>query len=167
MWNHKGTPLPLGSYALCQGLIGFSSHIDDPLVCAKPATRKILDTDHEIGGDQERRSSQSTSSFNLPWIRVPKCTRWSPQRIHSETAAKYVDECLDTVELQHAKAVMTPLTEQKSLNQHDETTACDQETLIIQSSCRKAAVHCWSEARFDVRGKMRVILNLRHRHLQI
>ena len=40
--------------------------------------------------------------------------------------AKYVDECLDIVQLQHAKAVMTPLTEQKSLNLHDETTACDQ-----------------------------------------
>ena len=34
--------------------------------------------------------------------------------------AKYVDECLDIVQLQHAKAVMTPLTEQKSLNLHDE-----------------------------------------------
>ena len=39
---------------------------------------------------------------------------------------KYVDECLDIVQLQHAKAVMTPLTEQKSLKLHDETTACDQ-----------------------------------------
>ena len=29
--------------------------------------------------------------------------------------AKYVDECLDIVQLQYAKAVMTPLTEQKSL----------------------------------------------------
>ena len=40
--------------------------------------------------------------------------------------AKYVDECLDIVQLQYAKAVMTPLTEQKSLNLHDETTECDQ-----------------------------------------
>ena len=40
--------------------------------------------------------------------------------------AKHVDECLDIVQLQNAKAVMTPLTEQKSLNLHDETTACDQ-----------------------------------------
>ena len=39
---------------------------------------------------------------------------------------KYVDEFLDIVLLQHVKAVMTPLTEQKSLNLHDETTACDQ-----------------------------------------
>ena len=72
--------------------------------------------------------------------------------------AKYVDACLDIVQLQHAKAVMTPLTEQKSLNLHDETTACDQNsTLIIQSSCRKTAVHYWSETRFDVRDKMLVI----------
>ena len=40
--------------------------------------------------------------------------------------AKYVDECLDIVQLQNAKAVMTPLTGQKSLNLHDETTVCDQ-----------------------------------------
>ena len=40
--------------------------------------------------------------------------------------AKYVDDGLDVVPLQNAKAVMTPLTEQKSLNLHDETTACDQ-----------------------------------------
>ena len=40
--------------------------------------------------------------------------------------AKYVDECLDIVQLQNAMAVMTPLTEQKILNLHDETAACDQ-----------------------------------------
>ena len=50
--------------------------------------------------------------------------------------AKYVDECLDIVQLQHAKAVMTPLTEQKSLNLHDETTTCDQ----IQHSLIRAVV---------------------------
>ena len=43
-----------------------------------------------------------------------------------EPTAKYVDECMVIVQLQHAKEVMTPLTEQKSLNLHDETTACDQ-----------------------------------------
>ena len=50
--------------------------------------------------------------------------------------AKYVDECLDIVQLQHAKAVMTHLTEQKSLNLHDETTACDQ----VQHSLFRAVV---------------------------
>ena len=50
--------------------------------------------------------------------------------------AKYVDECLDIVQLHHAKAVMTPLTEQKSLNVHDETTVCDQ----VQHSLFRAVV---------------------------
>ena len=50
--------------------------------------------------------------------------------------AKYVDECLDTVQLQYAKAVMSPLTEQKSLNLHDETTAYDQ----VQHSLFRAVV---------------------------
>ena len=82
--------------------------------------------------------------------------------------AKFVDECLDIVQLQHAKAVMTPLTEQKSLNLHDKTTACDQ----IQHSLFKAVV-----------GKMQYIIGVRpdlmfatkclsyklarHQHLQI
>ena len=39
--------------------------------------------------------------------------------------AKHADECLDIVQLQNAKAVMTPLTELKSTNLHDETTVCD------------------------------------------
>ena len=39
---------------------------------------------------------------------------------------KYVDECLDIVQLRNAKAVMTPLTELKSTNLHDETTVCDE-----------------------------------------
>ena len=50
--------------------------------------------------------------------------------------AKYVDECLDIVQLRHAKAVMTPLTEQKSLNLHDQTTACGQ----VQQSLFRAVV---------------------------
>ena len=50
--------------------------------------------------------------------------------------AKYVDECLDLVQLQNAKGEMTPLTEQKSLNLHDDTTACDQ----VQHSLFRAVV---------------------------
>ena len=50
--------------------------------------------------------------------------------------AKYVDGCLDIVQLQNAKAVMTPLTEQRSLNLQDETTACDQ----VQRSLFRAVV---------------------------
>ena len=43
---------------------------------------------------------------------------------------KYVDECLDIVQLQNAKAMM------KSLNLHDETTVCDQ----VQHSLFRAVV---------------------------
>ena len=50
--------------------------------------------------------------------------------------AKYVDECLDMVQLHHAEAVMTPLTEQKSMNLHDETSVCDQ----VQHSLYRAVV---------------------------
>ena len=50
--------------------------------------------------------------------------------------AKYMDEFLDIVQLQNAKTVMTPLTEQKGLNLHDETTACDQ----VQHSLFRAVV---------------------------
>ena len=50
--------------------------------------------------------------------------------------AKFVDECLDIVQLQNAKAVMTLLTEQKSLNLPDETTVCDQ----VQHSLLRAVV---------------------------
>ena len=58
------------------------------------------------------------------------------RRFTVKLAAKYVDERLDIVQLQHAKAVMTPLTQQKSLNLHDDTTACDQ----VQHSLIRAVV---------------------------
>ena len=47
-----------------------------------------------------------------------------------------MDECLDIVQLQNGKSVMTPLTEQKSLNLHDEITVCDQ----VQHSLFRAVV---------------------------
>ena len=82
--------------------------------------------------------------------------------------AKYVDDVLDVVQLQNAKAVMTPLTEQKSLNLHDDTTACDQvQHTVFRASGWKTAVHYWSETRFDVRDKNACHTNLRHQLLQI
>ena len=68
---------------------------------------------------------------------------------------KFVDECLDIVQLQNAKAVMTPLTEQKSLNLHDETTVCDQ----VQHSLFRTVVGKlqYIKTRFDVGDKMLVI----------
>ena len=49
--------------------------------------------------------------------------------------AKNVDECLDIVNCSTHR-LMTPSTEQKSLNLHDETTACDQ----VQHSLFRAVV---------------------------
>ena len=121
-------------------------------------TWKILDTNHEIGGDQEKRSSQCTITWNIPGIRVPKCTQWWPQRIHSETfcqarwrmhgpcsisARESSDDAFDgTVEFESAR-------------RDDSVWTCS--TIIVQSSCRKIAAHYWSETRFDVRDKMLVI----------
>ena len=53
-----------------------------------------------------------------------------------KSGAKYVDECLDFVQLQNAKPIVTPLTEQKSAILHDETTAGDQ----VQHALFKAVV---------------------------
>ena len=48
-----------------------------------------------------------------------------------KTTAKCTDECLDIVHLQNAKPVVTPLTEPKSANLHDETTVCDQAERVV------------------------------------
>ena len=65
--------------------------------------------------------------------------------------AKYVDECLDIVQLQHTKAVMTPLTI------CDDTTVCDQ----IQHSLFRAVFgklqYITGVGPFDVRHKMLVM----------
>ena len=56
--------------------------------------------------------------------------------------AKYVDECLDIVELQRAKAVMTPLTRTEEFESAWwDDSVWSKSTLIVQSSCRKTAVH--------------------------
>ena len=121
-------------------------------------TWKILDTDHEIGGGQERRSSQFTSTSNLLGIRIPRCTPWWPRSIHSETycqvrwrmlahcstaARKGSDDAFDGTE--------------KFESAWWDDSVWSSSTLIVQSSCRKTAVRYWSETRFDVRHKMFVI----------
>ena len=57
---------------------------------------------------------------------------------------KYLDECLDIVQLRNAKAVML-----KSLNLHDETTMCDQ----VQHTLFRAVVEklqCITGVRLDL-----------------
>ena len=113
------------------------SHVDDRLICAKPATL-------------ENFWSQITKLVVIKRgealnPRIPVTYLGFEYRsVHDgdhrgftvKPTAKYVDECLDIVQLQYAKAATTPLTEQKSLNLHDETTACDQ----VQLSMFRAVV---------------------------
>ena len=103
------------------------SHVDDPLICAKPATLEKFWT--QITKLVVIKRGEALN----PRIPVP-FLGFEYRSVHDgdrrgftvKPTAQYVDECLDIVQMQHAKAVMTPLTEQKSLNLHDETTACDQ-----------------------------------------
>ena len=113
------------------------SHVDDPPICAKPATLEIFWTQITKLVVMKRREALNP--------RVPVTYLGFEYRsVHDgdrrgftvKPTAKYVDECLDIVQLQNAKAVMTPLTEQKSLKLHDETTACDQ----VQHSLFRAIV---------------------------
>ena len=102
-------------------------------MCQASDTRKILDADHKIGRDQERRSSHPrilVTYLGFEYRSVHDGDR------RGKPTAKYVFECLDIVQLQNAKAVMNCLTEQKSLNLHDETTACVQ----VQHSLFRAVV---------------------------
>ena len=103
------------------------SHVDDPLICAKPATLEKFWT--QITKLVVIKRGEALNP------RIPvTCLGFEYRSVHDgdrrrftvKPTDKYVDECLDIVQLQYAKAVMTPLTEQKSLNVHNETTACDQ-----------------------------------------
>ena len=110
------------------------SHVDDPLICAKPATLEKLWT--QITKLVVIKRGEALNP------RVPVTyLGFEYQSVHDgdrrgftvKPTGKYVDECMDIVQLQHAKAVMTPLTEQKSLNLHDEATVCDE---VQHSLCR-------------------------------
>ena len=103
------------------------SYVDDPLICAKPATLEKICTQItklvviKRGEALNPRVPVTNLGFECRSVHDGDRRGFSV-----EPTAKYVDECLDIVQLQRAKAVMAPLTEQKSLNLHDETTECDQ-----------------------------------------
>ena len=103
------------------------SHVDDPLICAKLATLEKIWTQITklvvIKRGEALNPRVPVTYLGFEYGSVHDGDR---RGFTAKPAAKYVDECLDIVQLQNAKAVMTPLTEQKSLNLRDETTACDQ-----------------------------------------
>ena len=62
------------------------SHVDDPLICAKPATlEKCWTQITKFVVIKRGEALKLPNSCTLPGIRVLKCTRWRSQRIHSET----------------------------------------------------------------------------------
>ena len=81
------------------------SHIDDPLICAKPPTLE--------------KFCMQITKLRIPVVYLG----FEYQRAHEAERRgftvtptdKYVDECLDIVRLRSAKAVMTPLTETKKV----------------------------------------------------
>ena len=92
------------------------SHVDDPLICAKPATlekfwmqiTKLV----EIKGGEVFNPRVPAVDLGFEYRSVHDGER---RRFTVKPTAKYVDGCLDTGQLQNAKAVMTPLTGQEEL----------------------------------------------------
>ena len=98
------------------------SHVDDPLICAKPATLEKFWT--QITKLVAIRRGEALN-LDIPVV----YSGFEYQSVHEagrrgftvKPTDKYLDECLDIVQLRNAKAVML-----KSTNLHDETTVCDQ-----------------------------------------
>ena len=103
------------------------SHVDDPLTCAKPATLDRLWI-HIAKLVVIKRGEALKPRVPVVCLVFERCGIHESGRsgFAVRPTAKYVDECLDLVQLQNAPPVVTPLTEQKSSNLHDETTAPDQ-----------------------------------------
>ena len=113
------------------------SHVDDPLICAKPATlEKFWTQITKLVVSKRGEALNPRVPVTYLGFEYRSVHDGDRRGFTVKPTDKYIDECLDIVQLQHAKAVMTPLTEQKSLNLHDETTACDQ----IQHSLFRALV---------------------------
>ena len=130
-----------------------------PLICAKPATLEnfwMQITKMVVIKRGEAFNPRVTCG--VLGIRYQSVREAGRRGFTVKPTDKYVDECLDIVQLRNAKAVMTPLTELKSTNLHEEMTVCGQ----VQHSAFRAivgetAIHNWSETGFDVRDKMLVI----------
>ena len=106
------------------------SHVDDPLICAQITKLVVI----KRGEGLNRRIPVTYLGFEYRSVHDGDRRGFTVK-----PSAKYVDECLDIVQLQFARAVMTPLTEQKRLNLHDETTACDQVHSLFRAVVRNCS----------------------------
>ena len=146
------------------------SHVDDILICAKPAmlekfwmniTKLVV-----IKRGEALNPRLFVVYLGFEYRNVHEA---ESRGFTVKPTEKYVDECLDIVQLQNAKAVMTRLTDQKSTNLHDETTVCDQ----VQHTLFRAAVgklQYINGVRPDLMFVTKCFVchtNLHHRHLQI
>ena len=110
--------------------------MDDPLICAKPATlEKFWMQITKLVVIKRGDALNPRAPLAYLGFEYQSVHDGDRRGFTVKPTAKNVDECLDIVQLQNAKAVMTPLAEQKSLNLHDETV-CDQ----VQHPLFRAAV---------------------------
>ena len=103
------------------------SHVDDPSICANH--RHWINSGYTSQSWwQSREARRSTGAYLL-------CTLDSNTAVFKslnaedfavKPTAMYVDGCLELVPVQNAEPIVTPLTEKKSANLHDETSACNQ-----------------------------------------
>ena len=104
-----------------------ASHVDDPLICAKPVTLekfwKQITKLVVIKRGEALNPRLPVVYLGVEYQSIHEAGR---RGFTVKPTDKYVDECLDIVQLRNAKAVMTPLTEQNNTNLHDETTVWDQ-----------------------------------------
>ena len=103
------------------------SHVDDSLICAKPATLEKfwmqITKMVVIKRGEALNPRVHVVYLGFVYQSVQEAGRAG---FTMKPADKNVDECLDIVQLRNAKAVMTALTELKRTNLHVETTVCDQ-----------------------------------------
>ena len=112
------------------------SHVDDPLICAKPATlEKFWMQITKLVVIKRGDALNPRAPLAYLGFEYRSVHDGDRRGFTVKPTAENVVECVDIVQLQNAKAVMTPLAEQKSLNLHDETV-CDQ----VQHPLFRAAV---------------------------
>ena len=96
------------------------SHVDDPLICAKPATLEkfwMLITKLVVIKRREALNPRILVYLGSEYQSVHEAKR---KGFTVKPTDKNVNECLDIAQLRNAKSVMTPLTELKSTNLHYE-----------------------------------------------
>ena len=108
------------------------SHVDVPLICAKPATLEKFWT--QITKLVVIKRGEALNPRILASYEV--YTMATAEDSQSNLLPSTWTNAWTLFNYRNAKAVMTPLTEQTTLNLHDETTACDQ----VQHSLFRAVV---------------------------